>query len=89
MATKEYEDELLKKAEPLTAIETDVLTAAADRLKTKHDKDVKRLAQLRKKKSIDAAEHAEVDAIRQKIGPEIKRAANMDRKTGRAVEPVW
>jgi hypothetical protein len=89
MATREYEDELLKKAEPLTAIETDVLTAAAGRLKTKHDKDVKRLAQLRKKNGLDATERTEVDAIRQKIGPEIKRAANMDRKTGRPVEPVW
>jgi hypothetical protein len=87
MATKEEQDALLKKS-VLTAEETQILQDDADALKSKHDTDVKRLAQLRKKDGLSQAEHDEVDFLRHKIGPEIKQAANMDRKTGRPVESV-
>jgi hypothetical protein len=88
MATKEEIDELLKKAGPLSPLERQALTDEADALKDKHTASVARLKAFRKRNSLTTAEREEVDAIRNRIGPEIKRAANLDRKTGRPVESV-
>jgi hypothetical protein len=88
MATKEEIETLMNKSEPLTVAEITILNAEADGLKSKNNQDVNSLKNLRKKDGLTQAEHDEVDRIRHKIGPELKFAARMDRKTGRPVESV-
>jgi hypothetical protein len=87
MATKE-EIELILKKEITYRADRRILQDESIFLKNKHQADVQLLKDLRKKGD-GLVSKEQIQALRQKIGPEIKLAANIDRKLGNPVESVY
>lgn len=87
MASKE-EIELIIKKEIHYIADKRILQDESIFLKNKHSSDVQLLKDLRKKGG-GLVNMEQIQALRQKIGPELKRAANIDRRLGNPVESVY
>ena len=81
-------ERVLKKAGELSSAERKLLDDEAGALMDRNKSGVARLRALRTGESLTPEQRDEIQEIRNRIGPDLKRAANMHRKTGRPVESV-
>jgi hypothetical protein len=88
MATREEQNAMLRKVEPLTPAETATLTADAAQIRAQNMPEINRLRVLRMRDGLSPSEREEVEEIRHRIGPDIKHCANMERKAGVPVVSV-